>query len=535
MTGLRLQSNFDPYSVRKFKIHLLKATLIDIDEIWNYACRLIQQSFQNDQFHHQRFRRNKSQSQAAFLINILRFDAFADSPLAKHYRKSLRRFVNLNSIKIGFHRPKNNRQYRRNLHKMCDSVKNFIKSRPHGDETTLYTNSEINYPEEASLTFDFDKNFTEPVHTHNSVTPPVHIIDEAFKCSELQNEMITTAYERAVDSEDISEITEDIDTSLFELRSLEGEINNAHTISPTSVSVLDKTQNLTGELVSQIFGPRSRRNISSRIEELSRSFSVSQGSEHFPPSALLRCLSFPKHQAATVKIVEEHRNFVFISRLVISDPSYATPLSEMILESVPIRSVTEGGYSNSAHATQERIPQNGPQSFAGNPLHLCSITQEDIAYYPINSANHKIVKKDETECYQLDSGSVSFDWNVVQEMNEPSVSLPPNRNCETIGSDMTISSISRVPISNCTRSSSYNEVNNRLTRTNQSSVNRITINNRVLILKWTLANVLILSAYGAFISYYSTLTLGDLYSVGGYFLGLCIVVLIIFVQTGRAS
>ncbi|VDL44292.1 unnamed protein product [Hymenolepis diminuta] len=418
---------------------------------------------------------------------------------------------------------------------MCDSVKNVTKSRPRGDETTLYTNTEINYPEEASLTFDFDKNFTEPIHTHNSILPPMHIIDEAFKCSELQNEMITTAYERAVDSEDISEVTEDIDTSLFEPRSVEGEISNAQTISPTSVSVLDKTQNLAGELVSQVFGSRSRRNISPRIEELSRSFSISQGSEHFPPSTLPGCLPFPEYQDATVKIVEERRNFVFISRLVISDPPHAIPLSEMILESVPIRSVTEGGHSYSARAIQERIPQNGPQSFAGNALHLCGIAQENIAYYPINSANHGIVKNDETECYQLDSGSISFDWNVVQEMNEPSESLPPNGNCETIGSDMTISSISRVPISSRTRSSNYNEVNNRLTRTNQSSVSRITINNRVLILKWTLSNVLVLSAYGAFISYYSTLTLGDLYSVGGYFLGLWIVVLIIFVQTGRAS
>ncbi|KAM3180522.1 hypothetical protein ACTXT7_016118 [Hymenolepis weldensis] len=341
---------------------------------------------------------------------------------------------------------------------MCDSVRNVIKSRPRGDETTLYTNSEINYPEEASLTFDLDKNFTEPIHTHNSVTPPMQIINEAFKCSELQNEMMATVYERAVDSEDISEIAEDIDTSLFELRSLEGEISNAHTISPMSVSVLDKTQNLTGELVSQIFGSRSRRNISSRIEELSRSFSISQGSEHFPPFTLRRCLPSPKHQVATVTTVEKRRNFVFVPRLVISGPSYATPLSKMILEPIPIRSATDGGYSNSSHAIQEGIPHNGPQSFAGNALHICGITQEDIAYCPINSANHEIVKNDGTESYQFDSGSVSFDWNVVQEMNEPSESVPPNRNCETIGSDLTISSISRVPISNFTHSSSYNEI-----------------------------------------------------------------------------
>nr|CDS26620.1 hypothetical protein HmN_000679400 [Hymenolepis microstoma] len=393
---------------------------------------------------------------------------------------------------------------------MCDSVSSLMKSRPHGDEATIYINSETNYPDETSLTFGLDKNFTEPILTQNSHSPLIHFINEDAESSELQNEKITTANEIVADNEDILEITEDIDSCLPELRSLEGEVRGANTISPKSVSVSDKVRSLTGERVSQTFGSGSRRNISSRIEELSKSFSVSQGSANF--SSFTRSVPSLNYQSAHVGTVKRNcrdRDLTSISTTVVSEPADVTTLPKLNKGPGQIRTLTQRGISNSPHIKQER-----------------SVPQKDIAYQSTNLASHEIEGNDETEICQFDSESDSFEFNVAHTMNEPPESLPQQGNCETIASDMTMTSSSGVLIS-----SRYKVASSRFTRTNQGSVNIAPIDNRSLILKWTLANVLVLSIYGALRSYYGMLTLGDIYSIAGYLFGLCIVEFINFIRT----
>ncbi|VDN98210.1 unnamed protein product [Rodentolepis nana] len=414
---------------------------------------------------------------------------------------------------------------------MCDSAKSVVKSRPHGDDASLYINSETIFPDETSLTFGLDKNFTEPILTQRSLTPLIPFINEDAESSELQNERITAAYERAVDSEDISETTEDLDSSLAELRNLNGEISRDYTNSPTSVSVLDKVQNLTGELVSQTFGSGSRRNISSRIEELSKSFSVSQERDRLSSFSLTRSVPSFNYKSAnigTVKRSYRERDLTSTSTTVVSVPAYATPNLKLNLEPGQLRTLTQGGISNAPHTKKEAIAPQGLSSFSGNTK---GNIQKDIAYQPTNSAKYEREGNDETEVYPVDSECDSFDLNVARTMNGPLEPLLQHGNCETIASDITMTSISEVLIRNGTRSSRYKEASSRFTRTNQGSVNIAPINNRSLILKWTLANVLVLSMYGALRSYWGKLTLGDMYSVAGYLFGLCIVEFINFIRT----
>ena len=208
------------------KIQVSKDREIDLGDIWNYACREIQQSLEKEKVNNTKDRAfDSSQQKVKSLINLLRLDAFAETPVRRiaskktltsrrHHRElkqrrlhggvkrsdmEKRRQLNLsNELEVETPRRRNVKHIKHARRSTKQQIQQnyklaLNKSQPHGDEASLAQShtSILNNEEEEVL-----KQVEKPVESASeTLTIAIENFDVNTKLDESVSEFNSTPFE----------------------------------------------------------------------------------------------------------------------------------------------------------------------------------------------------------------------------------------------------------------------------------------------------------------------------------------------------